>query len=407
MQKHYDIVLFGATSFVGQITAAYLAKRLGNAQSWAIAGRSEAKLHLLLSSLPTETKPELIIADVNQPDSIANMCTAASVLISTVGPYAKYGEPIIRACIAAKTDYLDLTGEPQFIRRIIDKYQQQAHEANVRIVNSCGFDSIPSDMGVYFLQQHAQTTYSEVCQRIAMRVHRIKGGASGGTVASMLNVLDEVKDDPALRRVIGNPYALCPQGHNLKAYQPNLKVARIDEETQRWKAPFIMAAINMRIVHRSNALLNTRYGSNFVYDEAVLTGKGVSGAWKGLSLSFGLAGFMLAASITPIRKLLENKWLPKPGEGPSEQQQLSGMFDIRLYGYTPSGKRVVAKVTGDRDPGYGSTAKMLSEAAICLASNDKVKQKAGGIYTPASIFEVELIPPLIEHAGLSFEICGD
>ena len=406
MNKTYDVVLYGATSFVGKIATHYLQARSAQDTSlnWAIAARSQGKLDELIASLDGTNKPDVIIADANDADSLKKMCAQATVIISTVGPYALYGEPLIEACISEHADYVDLTGEPQWIKRMVDKYQGAAESADVRLVNCCGFDSIPSDLGVFFLQQAAQEKYGEVCQRVAMRVHRVKGGASGGTIASMLNLVDEVKKDPALRKVIGNPYGLCPPGHELKAYQPNLKRAKYDDVTHKWMAPFVMAAINTRIVHRSNALLDAHYGKRFVYDEAMLTGRGLSGAGRGVTMALGLGGFMLASTIGPLRSWLENSVLPKPGEGPTPEEQRNGMFDIRFYGFTESGKRLVAKVTGDRDPGYGSTAKMLSEAAICLATNDKVRARANGLLTPASAFGSDLFEPLTTRAGLTFEI---
>ncbi|MFC3094978.1 saccharopine dehydrogenase [Alteromonas sediminis] len=406
MTQKYDVVLFGATSFVGKIAAHYLAQRQDNSFTWAIAARSQQKLDALLNDLPESTRPNSIIADASDADSLNAMCEQAKVIISTVGPYALYGEPLIKACIASGADYVDLTGEPQWIKRMLDRHSEAATKAGVRLVNSCGFDSIPSDLGVYFLQQQAQEKYGQTCQRVAMRVHRIKGGASGGTIASMLNLLDEVKKEPSLRKVIGSPYALCPAGHELKAYQPTVKSAKFDQETNRWMAPFIMEAINSRIVHRSNALLDAKYGKRFVYGEAMLTGKGLGGAWRATTMALGLGGFMFAANIRVLRNILEQKWLPKPGEGPSPMEQQNGLFDIRFYGYTESGKRLVAKVTGDRDPGYGSTAKMLSEAAICLAQNEVVRKKPGGFYTPASVFDDALFTPLTTHAGLTFNVIG-
>jgi short subunit dehydrogenase-like uncharacterized protein len=403
MSKKYDVVLYGATSFVGKIASHYLQNRDNDGITLAVAARSQSKLDDLLAELPGDNKPDVIIADANDTESLNKLCALTKVVISTVGPYALYGEPLIQACIKEQADYVDLTGEPQWIKRMVDKYQDAAQEADVRLVNCCGFDSIPSDLGVYFLQQAALEKYGEPCQRVAMRVHRVKGGASGGTVASMLNLVDEVKKDPALRKVIGNPYGLCPKDHGLKAFQPNLKRAKYDDVTHKWMAPFIMAAINTRIVHRSNALLEAHYGKRFVYDEAMLTGKGLSGAGRGMTMALGLGGFMVAAAIGPLRSWMENSFLPKPGEGPSPIEQEKGMFDIRFYGFTESGKRIVAKVTGDRDPGYGSTAKMLSEAAICLATNDSVRKQANGLLTPASAFKGELFEPLIKKAGLTFE----
>ncbi|WP_414827909.1 saccharopine dehydrogenase family protein [Alteromonas sp. H39] len=400
-KRKYDIILFGATSFVGQIITGYLAERLPP-ERWAVAGRNEEKLRTVLSQRDA-SDTDLLVVDANDNSALHTMCEQASVVITTVGPYALYGEGVVAACAETGTGYVDLTGEPQWIKKMQDKYQKMAHQNNAQIVHCCGFDSIPSDMGVYFLQQHAQQEFQSVCSTIAMRVHRIKGGASGGTVASMLNLVKEAGKDKQIKKQLANPYLLCGENAN-KVRQPTVKKACYDPVSGAWIAPFIMAAINTRVVHWSNSAMAYSYGEDFRYEEAMVTGKKRKGAMRAWTMTLGLGGFMVAASVSWLRTLLEKYWLPKPGEGPSEKAQRQGFYDIRFYGETRNGQRAVARVTGDRDPGYGSTAKMLSECAILLASMREAGTAPSGQFSPASCFGDALIPQLSQHAGLRFEI---
>lgn len=405
--QQFDIILFGATSFVGQIMSRYMLETypLDSDVKWALAGRSESKLSTLKSSLGPGAKDlPIIVADADNDDSINAMCGATKVVVSTVGPYALYGEPVVKACASQGTDYCDLTGEPQWIAKMLRRYEPVAKISGARIVHSCGFDSIPSDLGLYFLQQQATEKFGQSCEKVKMRVKAMKGSASGGTIASMLNLIKEATSDPSLRKMLANPYALCPDDHPFKARQINLKSASYDEDMRAWIAPFVMAAINTRIVHRSNALLNSQYGESFLYDEAMMTGKETRGGINATLLSLGLGGFMVAAALPPTRWFMEKLILPKPGEGPSEKEQLEGHFDLRFVGKTSDGRELHAKVTGDRDPGYGSTAKMLAQAAVCLAKDIPKEEKPGGFWTPASVFGETLIKRLEAHAGLTFNL---
>ncbi|XOV78760.1 MAG: saccharopine dehydrogenase family protein [Aestuariibacter sp.] len=400
----FDIVVFGATSFVGKILSQYLFENYRDSDvSWAIAGRSEKKLTDLKQQLGkgAENIPT-IIADAADESALQAMCQQAKVIISTVGPYAFYGEPLVKVCAETGTDYCDLTGETQWIAEMLEKYEATAKKNGARIVNCCGFDSIPSDMGVLFLQENAKQQFDEYCYRVKMRVKAAKGGMSGGTVASLLNVAKQAAADPALRRQLVNPYALCPQNHPFFAHQASNSKAKFDGDFKRWIAPFVMAAINTRIVHRSNALLDARYGKNFLYDEAML----MKGRGAATGMSFGMGGFMLAATISPLRAAMEKLFLPKPGEGPSPKEQEEGFFNLHFMGETAMGKTIKAKVTGDRDPGYGSTAKMLSETAIYFAK-ELPKDKEGGFWTPSTLFGMPLVERLQQKAGLTFEIVKD
>ncbi len=346
----------------------------------------------------------MLVADAGDPASLEALCDQARVVVSTVGPYALYGEPMVKACSQSGTDYCDLTGEVQWIRRMIDRYGDAARESGARIVHCCGFDSIPSDLGVYFLQREALKRLGQPCTRVKMRVRSMRGGFSGGTAASLMNAIKEAAADPALRKELANPYSLCPKGERRGPRQPNVKGAEFDEAFGAWVAPFVMAAINTRIVHRSNALLDHAYGADFVYDEAVLSGKGTKGRLNATTMTLGLGAFMVGGVLPPTRWFLERFVLPSPGEGPSPEAQAKGFFDLRFSGTTADGRSLRAKVTGDRDPGYGSTAKMLGQAAACLAADVGKGDKPGGFWTPATIFGDRLIERLQADAGLTFEV---
>lgn len=408
MNSNFDVIVFGATSFVGQILVQYLTDQFNHpgkeTLSWAIAGRSQNKLNEVKEKVQ---QPELttIIADAHDESAIKAMCDQAKVIISTVGPYALYGETLVKVCAESGTDYCDLTGEVQWINLMLKKYEASAKASGARIVHCSGFDSIPSDMGVYFTQKEANQSLGEYCNNIAMRVKAAKGGASGGTIASMLNITEEVVKNPALRRDLLNPYLVCPEGHGYKARQFDTKKPTFDKDFNGWTAPFIMAAINTRIVFRSNALLGSPYGTDFKYDEAMLVGKGVKGRLTATAIVAGLAAFFVGAAIKPTRWLLSNYVLPKPGEGPTPKEQVEGYYDIRFVGKTPSGKEILTKVVGQGDPGYGSTSKMLGQVGACLAlDNELMAEKEGGFWTTSTLLGDRLIERLEKDAQLKFEV---
>lgn len=408
-QRDYAVVLYGATSFVGQITAHYLAEFLstnkdkgGNTVTWAIAGRDEEKLNELQSKLAS--KVDIIIANSDDAASLDTMTEQTQVIISTVGPYLKYGEPLIKSCVSNGTDYVDLTGEAIFIKDMMDKYQEAAKQSGARIVNSCGFDSIPSDLGVYFTQKQAEAKFDSACDVIHMRVKAAKGGLSGGTIASMATIFEEVGQDKSRRKQVANPYLLNDDKNAPNVRQSNVSKPEYDSEHKRWLAPFVMASINTRIVHRSNQLLGYEYGRDFRYDEAMWMKDGIKGKLTSYALSAGLLGFATAMMITPSRELLSKHVLPKSGTGPSEEEQENGYFDIRLFGKTANQETIITKVTGDKDPGYGSTSRMLSQAALCLAQDISKETVGGGFWTPASAMGDKLLARLEDHAGLSFDV---
>ncbi len=402
-----DVVVFGATSFVGQILTRYLFDEFGldGKLRWAAAGRSLPKLEALRKSLGRGNgKLELLQADAADERSLHQLCKKARVIVSTVGPYALYGEPLVRVCAETGTDYCDLTGEVQWMRRMIHKYEKVAQASGARIVHNCGFDSIPSDLGVHYLQRQARERFGQPCTTVKMRVRSMRGSFSGGTVATVLNVLKEVKANPALRKQLADPYSICPPGSVKRVRQANVGLAEYDSDFKAWVAPFVMSAINTRVVHRTNALLHDAYGPEFRYDEAVLTGRGWRGRLTATMMSTGLGAFMVAGSIGTVRALLEKYVLPAPGQGPSPEAQLKGGFDLRFHGRTQPGDVLRTRVTGDRDPGYGSTAKMLGQAAACLAGDHARKRVAGGFWTPATAFGDRIVDRLQAHSGLTFEV---
>lgn len=396
----YDLILFGATSFVGQITARQLVDRVGvdGDFKWAIAGRNASKLHEVAERTGALV-PEIIV-DAADDAAVGAMAESTKLIVSTVGPYAKYGSGVVAACAETGTDYCDLTGEPHWMTAMIDAHHETAQRTGARIVHACGFDSIPSDLGVLFLQDLAQHQFGEPAERVELIVKAMKGGASGGTIASLVNIMEEMSEDPSLRKTLTNPYVLAPEGQRSGVRQPNPNGLRQHKEEDLWLAPFVMAGTNSKVVHRSHALLGHPWG-DFKYSEEMATGGGPLGAVKAGAVAAGLGGFMGLVAAGPTRRLLERFVLPSPGEGPSPQAQTDGFFNIILRGTTDAGDVVRARVTGDRDPGYGSTAKMLTEAALTLRATS-TDTTPGGFWTPATAMGDDLIEALIEHAGLDF-----
>jgi len=405
--KKFDLVIFGATSFVGQILTEYLFTHIGLSRKikWAIAGRSEAKLNELRSSLGEgAAKLPIIVADSMDQPALEDMCKKSRVIVSTVGPYVLYGETLVKVCAENGNDYCDLTGEAYWIKQMILKYEKTAKKSGARIVNCCGFDSIPSDLGNHFLQREGKKQFGKYFNQVRLRVKAMKGGASGGTIASMAEMIVAAKADPQVRREMANPYILCPEKHSYSIKQTSVNGPTYDSDFGSWSAPFIMEAINARVVLRSNTLRRMAFGKDFSYGEAMLTGAGNGGRIKAIALTAGLAAFAGSMILDPIRNLMNKFVLPKPGEGPSLQDQLNGFFDIELMGKNDKGDKLTAKVTGDRDPGYGCTAKMLAQAGLCLAFDLDKEDKAGGFWTPSTAMGDLLIDRLNNHAGMSFTL---
>ena len=400
--REFDVVVYGATSFVGQILCKYLVQRHGTDGDlrWAIAGRSASKLDEVAGR--TGADVSRIVADAADRAALDQMAASTKVVASTVGPYALYGSELVAAVVEAGGDYCDLTGEVQWMRRMIDAYQQRAEETGARIVHTCGFDSIPSDLGTWFTQQRAIEQFGEPCVEVRMSVKGAKGGVSGGTAASGMAMFEELADDPDLRKVVGDPYVLAPADLRQGPKQPGMSRPTRDDRFESWVAPFVMAPTNSAVVLRTHALLGQPWGRDFTYGETMMTGDGVIGGATAWGMTAGLAAFAGAASFGPTRKLL-GKVIPKPGSGPSEAKQQAGYFDLRFVGVTASGHELRPQVTGDADPGYGSTAKMLGESAVAFLDLDPV-DTGGGFGTPASAFGDALVERLEAHAGIRFDV---
>lgn len=403
--RAYDVIAWGATGFTGRLVAEYLSKNYADPSrlKWAIAGRNRNKLESVVAGLPgSGTLPDILTADSDDSASLNELAKQTRVVLTTVGPYALYGSRLVEACVQAGTDYCDLSGEVQWMRRMIDTHQEAAELSGARIVHSCGFDSIPSDLGVQFLQEHAVASTGHPCKRVHLLVRAMRGGGSGGTIASALNALEESRGDRDVARILVDPYSLNPEGERKGPDGRDQQSVRYDDMAGAWTAPFVMAIINHRIVRRSNALMAYAYGREFRYQESISCGSGPLGWSRAAAITAGLAGFMMAGSFDFTREKLVRRFVPKPGEGPSESQREKGFFKLLLIGETTDGGLLKAHVTGDRDPGYGSTSKMLAESAICLA-RDK-RSTGGGILTPASAMGPLLRNRLVKNAGLTFDV---
>ena len=403
-EREFDLIVWGATGFTGKLVAEYLLDVYGvdRGLRWAIAARSQDKLQTLRDELgETASALPILTAESHNRDSLDAMTRRTRCIISTVGPYALYGSELVGACVAAGTHYCDLAGEVQWMRKMIDQYEAAARESGARIVHACGFDSIPSDLGVLFLQEQSRERFGKPCTHIRMRVKAMRGGASGGTIASMMNAMAEGKADRDVARIIVSPYSLNPKNEQHGPDRRDQTGPIHDEDLDAWTAPFVMAGINTKIVRRSNALMNFDYGRDFRYEEAMLTGSGFSGRLKALQLTAGIGGIMLAGSVDWLRSLLAKRMLPKPGEGPNREERENGFFNIVFVGRA-NGERIFARVTGDRDPGYGSTSKMIGESGVCLARDEL--DVGGGFLTPASAMGAQLIDRLQANAGLTFSI---
>ncbi len=392
--REYDIIIWGASGFTGRLVAEYLYKNY-NAKdlNWAIAGRDELKLSSIREKFLDNTIP-IVLADSFNENSLNDIVKKTKVVCSTVGPYAKYGSLLVKSCVKNKTHYCDLAGEAQWIRKMIDLYHKEAITNQVKIVNSCGFDSIPSDMGVYFI-------YKNILKKnlsIKMRVTGAKGGYSGGTYASMQNIIKEASINKEIRRNLTNPYGLNPIGEQSGMDKSDLRSVIYDSKIKTWISPFLMAGINTKIVRRSNALSNYNYGKEFKYDEAVMTGTGFKGRLKGIILSIPL--IFLSAKPGSLLNKIFNFLSPKPGKGPNKKERESGYFSLRFYVFQENNDFSIYKVTGDKDPGYGSTSKMLAESAVCLAKDEL--NNNFGILTPSIAMSDSLLDRLVSKAGLKF-----
>jgi short subunit dehydrogenase-like uncharacterized protein len=384
----FDLVVYGATGFTGQLVAEYLAAHYtgSGAPRWAMAGRSLAKLASVRDAIGAPSETPLIVADASDPSSLKTMVAQTKSIITTVGPYMLYGSDLLAACVAAGVDYFDLCGEPTWMRQMIDKHEVTAKASGARIVFSCGFDSLPFELGVFFVQEHAKKMLGAPAPRVKGRVREMRGTFSGGTAASMRAIFEAAAKDLSLVALLKNPFALTPGFEGPKQPPGNKPV--FDEDLKSWNAPFVMANINTRNIHRSNMLMGFPYGKDLVYDEMMVTGPGEQGE-------------AMAKKVMAANNKLSGTDVPKPGEGPSREERDSGLYDLLFVAVAPDGRQARIAVRGDRDPGYGSTSKMISECAICLREMPGVQ---GGMWTPGAAMGHQLIKRLVDHAGITFTV---
>ena len=385
----FDIVVYGATGFTGQLVAEYLAEHYRNDRElkWAMAGRSLEKLKSVRDAIGAPADIPLIVADAADPVSLKAMIDQTRSVITTVGPYLLYGNELIAACVASGTDYFDLCGEVPWMRRMIDAHLEAAKRSGARIVFSCGYDSIPFELGAFFVQEEAKRVFGAPTARVKGRVRQMRGTFSGGTAASTKAIFDAASKDQGLLALLRDPFALTPGFTGPKQPPGNKPV--FDEDLKTWLTPFFMANINSRNVHRSNMLLGFPYGQDFVYDEMEMTGAGEEGEAE-------------AQRIVAANKKMSFSASLKPGEGPSKEERDNGMYDLLYVALAPDGRQVRISVKGDRDPGYGSTSKMMAECAVCLLRD--APDVPAGIWTPGAAMQHRLIKRLVDHAGLTFQV---
>jgi short subunit dehydrogenase-like uncharacterized protein len=385
--REFDIIVYGATGFTGRLVAEYLHQQYGvNGEvKWAMAGRSMDKLVAVRDEMGVGSDVPLVVADADDIESVKKMVASTSVVLTTVGPYQLYGNELVAACAAQGTDYVDLCGEPAWMHKMIAEHSATAEKSGARIVFSCGFDSIPFDLGVFFLQQHSVSTLGSTVARVKGRVRGMKGSMSGGTLASFRETMAAAGRDRSLIGVLRNPFALTSGFEGAK--QPLGNKPEYDEALQSWIAPFVMASINTKNVHRSNLLLGHHYGEDFVYDEMMVTGPGEKGE-------------AIAKAVSEDTSMAKSTIMP--GEGPSKEERENGLYDVLMVGEHTDGRSVRISVKGDRDPGYGSTSKMIAESAVCLVKNPQLA--SGGIWTTAPVMGAELIERLQANAGLTFTV---
>ncbi len=383
--KKYDFIVFGATGFTGKLVVEYLVERyLGNPEiKWALAGRNSEKLKSVAKSKNVPDDICLFTADSNDKTSVENLVSKTRCILTVVGPYQLYGNNIIESCAKSGTDYVDLCGEPGWMHEKINELSDISKESGSRIVFSCGFDSIPFDLGVLFLQNEIIKRFNKPAPNVRGRVRAMNGEFSGGTAASLGATMSALKEKPELFAVLANPFALS--NGFIGPDQPADNKPVYDEKLDSWVAPFFMAPINTKNIHRSNALMDHIYGEDFCYNEMWIQGTGDEGK--------------AAADFISKSNPLSNA--PQPGEGPSRESRENGNYDLLFCGDIDD-KSIHVSVTGDMDPGYGSTSKMITESALCLVKEcDDLK---GGIYTSASSMGTKLIKRLEDNAGLTFKL---
>ncbi len=408
MNREFDIVLWGATGFTGKLVAEYLATKYrcdGTQLSWAIAGRSEEKLNLLKNSLksidPKAESLSYILADTNNPSTLQKLTRRTQVVCTTVGPYNLYGKDLLKACLEEQTHYCDLTGEPNFIRYSIDTFHKQAKEKKIQIVHSCGYDSIPSDLGTLFLQKEAERNLGSMCKEVLFVAGDSKGSFSGGTIASLLGVIEEITSDDSIRKILEDPYSLNPPEIRGSDTIDPTDIVYIDA-LKTWACPFVMGPINTRVVRRTSALL---YGSNpFLYQERMGLGDGIGGWFLAQSIRLGLGSILALSSLSLTRNFLKDTLFPSSGEGPDLELRENGFFKISILGFKnglTNKADIQVNISGKRDPGYGATSRMLGESAVALAKGDV--QPIYGVITPAIAFGLPFLERL-KNVDISFQV---
>lgn len=386
--REFDIIVYGATGYTGRLVAEHFVREYGDTNDgpkWAMAGRSEDKLTAVREEIGAPDTTPMIVADAEDPASLEAMCSRTKVVLTTVGPYQLYGDKLVAACVKTGTDYADLCGEPAWMREQIDLHHEAARKSGARITFSSGFDSIPFDLGVLMLQKEAVSRHGSPAPRVKGRVRAMQGTFSGGTAASLTATMKNAAKNPSIIKVLNDPFGLTPgfEGPD----QPNGMIPRHEKELDKWAAPFIMATINTKNVHRTNFLRGHPYGEDFRYDEMMLTSPGDAGK----------------AAANAVVEMLKNPFgakPPKPGEGPSADERENGFYDVLFVGEWPDGKRIHYGVKGKYDPGYGSTSRMLAETGMALLESDA----AGGVGTPGSFLGEALVDRLRDHAELTFAV---
>ena len=386
-ERELDVVVFGASGYTGKLVAEYIQSEYGENGSvkWAIAGRNREKLEGIREELGLSSDLSILEVDSNDQGSLNAMTGSTKCVLTTVGPYQLYGSNLVESCAKNGTDYVDLTGEPGWMYEMINAHKETAQASGARIVFSCGFDSIPFDLGVYFVQQAAMDKFGKPAQHVRGRVKAMNGEFSGGTIASLGATMATLKKKPELIKVLANPFSLT-EGFEGPAQLDDSKVL-LDKKLNMWVAPFVMAPINTKNIHRSNALLDHQYGEDFCYDEMMIAGEGEEGK-------------QIADAMTSANPMGGDN-VPQPGEGPSKESREQGNYDVLFFADLGE-ESIEARVTGDMDPGYGSTSKMITESAICLIQD--CSDLPGGIYTPAPAMGDKLIQRLEKKAGLTFDI---
>ena len=385
--REFDVVIFGASGYTGKLVAEYMHDQYGDDQSikYAIAGRNIEKLFEVKKDLKLNEDITILKVDSTDLDSLDKMTTSARCILTTVGPYQLYGSKLVESCAKNGTDYVDLTGEPGWMYEMINAHKETAQKSGARIVFSCGFDSIPFDLGVYFVQKAAKEKFGKPAPHVRGRVKAMNGEFSGGTIASLGATMSTLKEKPELIKVLSNPFSLT-EGFEAPSQLDDSKPL-LDEKMNMWLAPFVMAPINTKNIHRSNALFDHAYGEEFCYDEMMIAGEGDEGEQIAKAMSSG--------------NPMGGNNAPQPGEGPSKESREQGNYHVLFFADLEE-ESIVARVTGNMDPGYGSTSKMIVESALCLVKD--CSDLAGGIYTPAPSMGEKLIDRLIKKAGLTFDI---